>query len=57
MAFALLLIATGTVACGKAVGTIIQPATPTGSYTVTVTPSATVGTAPAAITFPLTVHN
>jgi hypothetical protein len=56
MAFALLLIATGTVACGKGVGTIIQPATPTGSYTVTVTPNATNGSA-AAITFPLTVHN
>ncbi len=55
MAFALLLIATGTVACGKGVGTIIQPATPAGSYTITVTPLASSGSA-SAITFPLTVQ-
>jgi hypothetical protein len=56
MALALLVAASGAVACGKSVGTVLQPATPTGSYTITVTPSATVGTAPAPITFSLTVH-
>jgi hypothetical protein len=56
LALALLLTAAGTVGCGKAVGTVLQPATPTGTYTITVTPSATAGTAPAPITFTLTVQ-
>lgn len=55
MALALLVAASGAVACSKSVGTVLQPATPTGSYTITVTPSASVGTAPAPITFALTV--
>jgi hypothetical protein len=55
MALALLLVATGTVACGKSVGSVIQPATPAGTYTITVTPVATSGSA-SATTFPLTVQ-
>jgi hypothetical protein len=51
----LLLIAGSTVACGKAVGTVLVPATPAGTYTITVTPVASSGTA-SAITFPLTVQ-
>jgi hypothetical protein len=56
MALALLIAATGTVACGKAVGTVLQPATPAGTYTITVTAVPSVGTAPPAITFPLVVN-
>lgn len=56
MALALLLAATGTVACGKGVGTVLQPATPAGSYTIKVTAVPSVGTAPPSITFPLTVN-
>lgn len=55
LALALLLTAVGATGCGKAVGTVLQPRTPAGTYTLTVTPSATVGTAPAPITFTLTV--
>jgi hypothetical protein len=56
MALALLLATTGTVACGKAVGTVLQPATPAGTYTITVTPTSTTGTSPAPLTFQLIVH-
>jgi hypothetical protein len=56
MALALLIAATGTLACGKATGTVLQPATPAGSYTITVTPVSTVGTAPPAVQFPLIVN-
>jgi hypothetical protein len=56
MALALLISATGMVACGKSVGTILQPATPSGTYTITVTAVPSVGTAPPAITFPLIVN-
>jgi hypothetical protein len=56
MALALLIAASGTLACGKQVGSILQPATPTGTYTITVTATSTTGTAPAPITFPLTVN-
>jgi hypothetical protein len=55
MALALLLTAAGATGCGKAVGTVLQPATPSGTYTITVTPSATAGTA-APITFTLIVQ-
>jgi hypothetical protein len=55
LVFALLLIASSTVACGKGVGTVILPATPSGTYTITVTPVASTGSA-SAITFPLTVQ-
>jgi streptogramin lyase len=57
MAFALLLISTGMVACSSGLNLVNTPATPTGTYTITITPTTTVGTAPAAITFPLVVHN
>jgi hypothetical protein len=57
MALALLLITSGTVACSSGLNLVNTPATPIGSYTITVTPTTTVGTAPAAITFPLVVHN
>jgi hypothetical protein len=56
MALALLLATTGTVACGKAVGSVLQPATPAGTYTITVTATSSAGTSPAPITFQLTVH-
>ena len=53
---AMLLIAGGTTGCGKAVGSVIQPATPTGTYTVTVAAkdSASLTTAP--VTFTLVVQ-
>jgi len=56
MVLALLLATTGTVACGKAVGSTLQPATPSGTYTITVTPTGSTGTSPAPITFQLTVQ-
>jgi hypothetical protein len=55
MALALLLTAAGATGCGKAVGTVLQPATPSGTYTITVTPTATASTA-APITFTLIVQ-
>jgi hypothetical protein len=56
MALALLIAATGTVACGKSVGTLLQPATPAGTYTITVTAIPSAGTAPPSITFTLIVN-
>jgi len=56
MALVLLISATGMVACGKSVGTVLQPATPAGTYAITVTAVPSVGTAPPAITFPLIVN-
>jgi streptogramin lyase len=59
MMLALFLVAGSTLGCGKAVGTVLQPATPASPanapYTITVTPTTTVGTAPAPVTFSLTV--
>ena len=55
---AMLLVAGGVSGCGKAVGTVLQPATPAGTYTITV--AATGSTAgiptPAPISFTLTVQ-
>jgi hypothetical protein len=56
MLLALLMLAGSSMGCGKAVGTVLQPATPAGTYNITVTASSTSGTAPAPITFPLTVQ-
>jgi len=56
MALALLVATSGTLACGKAVGTVLQPATPTGTYTITVTGTSSTGTSPAPITFQLIVQ-
>jgi hypothetical protein len=56
MSLALLLATTGMVACGKPAGSVLQPQTPVGTYTVTVTPTSSVGTAPASITFQLIVQ-
>jgi hypothetical protein len=56
MALALLLATSGTLACGKGVGTVLQPATPAGTYTITVTATGSAGSSPAPITFQLTVH-
>ena len=53
---ALFLATSGMVACGKPVGSVLQPATPTGTYTITVTATGTAGTSPAPITFQLTVQ-
>jgi hypothetical protein len=59
MMLALFLMAGSTLGCGKAIGTVLQPATPASPvgapYTITVTPTTTVGTAPAPVTFSLTV--
>jgi hypothetical protein len=55
MMLALLLAASGAVACGKSVGTVLQPATPSGSYTITVTTSSSTG-ATSSFTVPLTVQ-
>jgi hypothetical protein len=56
MALALLLATSGTLACGKPVGSVLQPATPAGTYTITVTATGSAGASPAPITFQLTVH-
>jgi len=59
MMLALLLMAGSTMGCGKALGTVLQartPASPAGQpYPIVVTPTTTVGTAPAPVTFYLTV--
>jgi hypothetical protein len=59
MVLALLLMGASTVGCGKAVGTVLTPGTPASPagqpYTIVVTPTTTVGTAPAPVTFSLTV--
>jgi hypothetical protein len=55
MMLALLLAASGAVACGKSVGTVLQPATPSGTYTITVTTTSSTGTA-SSFTVPLTVQ-
>jgi hypothetical protein len=52
MALALLLITSGTVACGNGVTT--APRTPAGSYTITVTATGSTGS-PSIVTVPLTV--
>ena len=52
MAVALLLLSFGTVACGS--GPPLLPATPAGTYTVTVTATGSTGTV-ATVTLPLTV--
>lgn len=56
MAFALLLLAGGSVGCGKGVGTVLQPGTPSGNYTITVTASGSSGSSATPITFTLTVQ-
>jgi hypothetical protein len=60
MMLALLLALSGATGCGKAVGTVIQPATPASPagnpYQIVVTATGTSGTAPAPITFYLTVQ-
>jgi len=59
MALALLVGLSGTLACGKAVGTVLQPATPSGSYTITVTASSYSGSTligSSQVTFPLVVN-
>jgi hypothetical protein len=56
MLLALLIASSGVLACGKGAGTVLTPSTPSGTYTITVTPTSTAGTAPAPITFPLTVN-
>jgi hypothetical protein len=53
---AMLLLAGSTVGCGKAVGTVLQPATPSGMYTISVAATGTSGTAPAPLTFTLIVQ-
>ena len=59
MMLALLLTMSAATGCGKAVGTVIQPGTPASPanqpYQIVVTPTGTAGTAPAPITFSLTV--
>ncbi len=55
MAIALLLAASGMIACGKPVGSVLTPATPAGTSTVTVTATGTDGTV-AHFTVPLTVN-
>jgi hypothetical protein len=55
MVFALLLAASGTLACGKPVGSQLTPATPAGTSTVTVTATGTDGTVKT-FTVPLTVN-
>ena len=55
MMLALLIAASGAVACGKSVGTVLQPATPSGSYTITVTTTSSTGAA-SSFTVPLTVQ-
>ena len=54
MALALLLVATGTLACGK--GTQSGAGTPTGSYSVTVTATGSTGGTTSSITLPLKVN-
>jgi hypothetical protein len=56
MAIAMLLVAGSSIGCGKAVGTVLQPATPSGTYSLVVTPTGTTGTAPAPVTFTLVVQ-
>jgi hypothetical protein len=56
MLLGLLIASSGVLACGKGAGTVLTPPTPSGTYTITVTPTGTAGTAPAPITFPLTVN-
>jgi len=56
MMLALLLATSGTVACGKALGTVLVPGTPAGTYTLTVTATGSAGASPAPITFQLIVH-
>jgi len=56
MVLALLLATSGTLACGKATGSVLQPATPAGTYTITVTATGSAGASPAPLTFQLTVH-
>jgi hypothetical protein len=55
MMLALLVAASGALACGKSVGTVLQPATPSGSYTVTVTTTSSTG-ATSSFPIPLTVQ-
>jgi hypothetical protein len=55
MAIALLLAASGMIACGKPVGSVLTPATPAGTSTVTVTATGTDGTV-AHFAVPLTVN-
>ena len=54
MAVALLLGASGMVACSKSAGTVLAPGTPAGSYTVTVNLAGSDGTT-SSFTIPLTV--
>jgi hypothetical protein len=53
LALALLLVAGGTMACGKATQT--SAATPSGTYSITVTATGSTGGASATLTLPLTV--
>lgn len=55
LAFAALVLCGSSMGCGKASGTVLQPATPKGSYTITVTASSGSGSA-TPITFALTVQ-
>ncbi len=52
--FAGLLAGGSTLGCSTAANTVLAPATPSGTYTITVTPTGTVGSA-APITFTMTV--
>ena len=56
MVIAMLLAFGSAVGCGKSVGTVLQAATPTGSYTITVAATGATGTAPAPVTFTLIVQ-
>jgi hypothetical protein len=53
---AMLLIVGSAIGCGKAVGTVLQPATPSGTYAITVAATGTTGTAPAPVVFTLIVQ-
>jgi streptogramin lyase len=59
MALALLLAASGAIACGKPVGSVLQagtPPSPAGQpYSITVTATGSVGATPAPVVFQLTV--
>jgi len=56
MVLTLLAATTGLVACGKSVGSVLQPATPSGTYTITVTGTSSTGASPAPLTFQLIVQ-
>jgi hypothetical protein len=55
MAFALLLVAGGTLACGKATSNTIA-GTPAGTYSITVTATGSTGGTTSTLTLPLTVN-